>query len=252
MRNCPPEITEIVAETGLGEVVERYRQAVAMELSFAVTCGVLGVSGLVFGDEVGRAIGAGAGGLGVLFAVPAWRRSRCHLYLCTGGLLTTTGTTTVTRLLRWAEVAHVRVWTTRIYQLGPVEEFPRCVLELTDGTTLNLARPPYAGLGRLAGAVERAVTETTYPRRTAEIAETGTSVFGPITLSAAGVRDGRRFVAWSDVARVERGRVRLRIWNRAGRQVISRQVRTIPDLACLLRIASTTRGGTANPARALP
>ncbi|GAB3977720.1 hypothetical protein [Plantactinospora veratri] len=142
MRNCPPEIAEIVAETGLGEVVERYRLTVAMELSFAVTCGVLGGFGLLFGDDVGRAIGAGAAGLGVLFAVPAWRKSRRHLYLCTRGLLTTTGTTTVTRLLRWDEVAHVRVWVTRIYQLGPAEEFPRCVLELTDGTTLNLARPP--------------------------------------------------------------------------------------------------------------
>ncbi|MEJ3750493.1 DUF6585 family protein [Actinomycetes bacterium KLBMP 9797] len=243
MRKSPSEIVEIAAETGLGEVVDRYRQSVAIEMSFAVTCGALGLFALLFGDNVGKGIGAAASGLAVLFAVPAWLKSRKHLYLCAGGLLTTTGKTTVTSLLTWNDVAHIRIWTTRIYQLGPAEDMQRCVLELKNGKRLNLAKPPYAGGEHLAAAIEQRLATLSYPRRAAEIAETGATVFGPITVTAEGVRDGERFASWSDITRVERGRVRLRIWTGARRPAISRQVRKIPDVNVLMTIAS--RSGSA-------
>lgn len=237
VKSYPSEIITTVAERGLGEVTARHRLAVSIEVSFAVTCGALCLFGLLFGDDVGRGIGAGAGVLAVLFAVPAWRKAHRYLYLCSGGLLTATGTA-VTRLVHWDEVAHVRVWTTRVYQLGPYEEFSRCVLELTDGTTLNLHRPPYADLDKLGAAVERLVAQTSYPRRLAEIADHGATGFGPITVTAGGVRDGDRFAAWSDITGLERGRVRLRVYGRSGQPVVSRQVRTIPDVAVLVALVS--------------
>ncbi|MEV4630308.1 DUF6585 family protein [Micromonospora sp. NPDC049523] len=241
MRNQPSEITRIVADTGLGEVVARHRLSMATELSFAITYAVFAVFGLVFGDDLGKAMGAGVGVLAVVFAVPAWRKSRRLLYLCSGGLLTATGTT-VTQLLTWDDVAHLRVWNTRIYQLGPYEEFSRCVLTLTDGSTLNLSRPPYADIEQLAAAVEQRMTAVSHPRRTAEIAATGATAFGPITVTDSGIHDGERFASWSDITRVERGRVRLRVFTRPGRPVISRQVRTVPDVAVLVAIATERAG----------
>jgi len=238
VKDRPPEITKIAAETGLGEVVDRYRQAVVIEMSFVVTCGVLGLAGLLFGDDVGKAIGAAASGLAVLFSIPAWRKARKHLYLCSDGLLTTTGKTTVTSLLTWDDVAHIRVWTTRIYQLGPAEDFQRCVLALKNGKTMNLAKPPYARGERLAASVERRVAAMSYPRRTAEITETGATTFGPIAVTAECVRDGERLASWSGITRIERGRVRLRIWAGTGGPTISRQVRTIPDVAVLVALVS--------------
>ena len=235
------EIAQIAEETGLGEVIERYRQTVLLELSFAITCGALGLSGLLFGDDLGRGLGLAMLGLAGLFAVPAWMKSHRYLCLCTGGLLTTTAGTTVTRLVTWDDVAHIRVWTTRIYQLGSVDDVQRCVLELTGGTRLNLARPPYVRAEQLAATIEQRVVATLYPRREAELAETGMATFGPITVSADGVHDADRFAGWSTITRIERGRVRLRIWTDARRPVVSRRIRTIPDVAVLIRLVASAR-----------
>jgi hypothetical protein len=247
VKDCPPEITKIAAETGLGEIVDRYRQTVTMEISFVVTCGGLGLVGLLFGDNVGKAIGAASSGLALLFSIPAWLKARKHLYLCSDGLLTTTGQTTVTSLLAWDDVAHLRVWTIRIYQLGPFEDIQRCVLELKNGTRVNLTKPPYARGEHLAASVEQRVAAISYPHRTAEISETGATTFGPITVTAEGVRDGERLARWSDITRIKRGRVRLRIWTGAGGPAISRQVRTIPDVMALMTVVSRTVGRHRHP-----
>ncbi|SDM73973.1 DUF6585 family protein [Nonomuraea jiangxiensis] len=237
MQSYPPEIDQIAADAGLGKVVDRYRPSVAIEMSFVVTLACLGLAGLLIGDDLGKIIGAVASGLALLISLPTWLQARRKLYLCSDGLLTTTGKSTVRTLFTWEDVAHIRVWTTRLYQ-SPPDDLGRCVLVLKDGTKLNLARPPYAGGDQLIASVEEQMVATSHPRRSAEITATGASTFGPITVTTEGVRDGDRFASWSDITGVERGRVRLRIWTGAGRPAISRQVRTIPDVTVLVDLVS--------------
>jgi hypothetical protein len=241
MPDHPTELRRLVTATGLGEIVDRYRQDLRVEISVLVTFGAIGLAGVIFGDYVGRTIGAGILLIALLVAVPTWTKSRRLLYLCTGGLLTTRRRTVVTALLRWDDVAQIRVWTTRIYQAGPPEEFIRCVLELRDGRKLNLARPPYARAERLAALIEQRVTATIHARKIAELARTGAASFGPIVLTSGGIGDGRRFVGWPDVTRIERGRVRWRVWTGGPRATISRQVRRTHNLTVLLSLAEQLR-----------
>lgn len=239
MRNCPPQIATIADENGLGEVLARYRLSVLIESSFLVPLGALGFFGLLMGDDVGRGIGAVAAGLTVLLVVPTWRKVRHHLYLCANGIITTTAPTRVKQHFTWGDVAHIRVWATRIYQPDAIHTLPRCVLALNDGTTVKLTAPPYVRAEELTSAVEQLVSEVRYPRRLAEIGEAGGSTFGPITVTPLGLRDGDRFVGWSEITRVELARVRFRVWSGTGRPVISRQVRTIPDVSVFAKIVSS-------------
>lgn len=231
-----------VREFGLGGVLERYRQSIMIELSFAVTGLLIGTFALVAGDDVGRAIGGVFFALGLVTATAAWVKSRRHLYLCTGGLLTTDGSK-VTNAVAWDDVASIRVWVTRMYNLPP-EDLQRCVLHLRNGKRLNLARPPYAHAERLAERIEQQVVKLAYPRRLAELDETGVTEFGPISVTADGVCDRDRMAVWEEITGMRRGRVRLRVWAAAERRpVISRQVRTIPDVTVLTTfIEERTRG----------
>lgn len=238
MRGYPPKITEIADETGLGEVIDRFRQSVAAEASIVGALAVIGVPGLLIGDDVGKKIGAVASGLALLCLPSIWLKVRRRIYLCSNGLLLTTGKATLKCLLAWEDVAYIRMWTTRIYKLGASEDFERCVLMLENGIEVDLARPPYAKGEDLIAEVEHQMVKTSYPRITAEITETGASTFGPITVTTEGVCDGDRLARWSDITGIERGRVRLRIWTGFGRPVISRQVRTIPDITVLVTLVS--------------
>ncbi|MFI7532559.1 DUF6585 family protein [Streptosporangium sp. NPDC049376] len=238
MPDYPPKIIEIVDETGLGEIVDCFRQSVLAEAGIVVVLTLLGAPGILIGDDVGRAMGAVALGLALLCVPPLWLKARRRLYLCSNGLLLTTGDAVLKRLIAWEDVAYVRKWTTRVYQRGGSQDVERCILMLKNGGKLNLARPPYARDEELTAAIEHYMSEISYPRRAMEIAETGSSTFGPITVTAEGVRDGDRLVRWSEITGLERARVRLRIWTGFGRPAISRQVRTIPDVAVLVALVA--------------
>ncbi|GII65239.1 hypothetical protein Skr01_53240 [Sphaerisporangium krabiense] len=232
MPDHPEEITRVVAESGLGEIVGRYRQSVLGELIGLPFVAVLG-GGLMFGNVVGKTIGAAIFGLGVASCLAAWVKARRYLYLCSGGLLTTSNKVTVRTICAWTDVLYIRVWTLRTYSQYGTQDVPRCILMREDGTKVNLARPPYAKGRELIRAVEQLVTPTLYARRTAEIEETGATEFGPITVTAEGLRDGDRSVRWSDITGMELGRVRLRVWAGWGPPAISRQVRGIEDVRVL-------------------
>lgn len=236
MSDYPPEITEIVTETGLGTIVGRYRQLFAIEVSFAVGILAMALLFLVIGDGTGRGIGLVFLAVGVLFLIPSIRKARNYLYLCDNGLLIVTRGTVPTALATWREVAHLRTWTTRMYSGEGVQDLSRCILELRDGQKINLAKPPYANGAGIAEYVEECVTEVLLPRRAAKLARTGTAGFGPIKVTKTGVRDGEKFAAWSEITRVERSRVRLRIWTGDRAPTISRQVRTLPDVAVLMTL----------------
>ncbi|GII88332.1 hypothetical protein Ssi03_63220 [Sphaerisporangium siamense] len=238
MSDYPPKITRTAAESGLGEIVGRYRQSVLWELVYAVCFTVFGLICVLAGDEVGRWMGAVTLVLASPCYLTAWVKARRHLYLCSDGLLTTTAKTTVRIIRAWVDVVHLRVWTVRIYQQGGPQDIPRCVLVLEDGTKVNLARPPYAKSEELIMALEQRLAPTIHARRTAEIDEKGATEFGPITITVEGVRDGDRFVRWTDISQMERGRARLRIWSGWGRPVISRQLRRIPDVRVLMTLVA--------------
>ncbi|MFC6085984.1 DUF6585 family protein [Sphaerisporangium aureirubrum] len=238
MKDYPAVIKKMAGDAGLGEVVDRYRQSVLVEMELFFSFAGLGLVGLLFGDDVGRTIGAVFCGLASPWALIAWVRARMYLYLCSDGLLTTSSKTTLRILCAWEDVAYIRLWTTRIYQIGPFEDFQRCILVLEDGMKLDLGRPSYAKGEDLIAAVEERMAATIYPRRAAEISELGDADFDQIIVTADGIRDGDRFVSWSAITGMKRGRVRLRIWSGPGRPVISRKVKWIPDIKVLQTLIS--------------
>jgi hypothetical protein len=234
-----PKISAIAARAGLGEVVRRYRMALWLELTYLVTFSVIGLISLIVGYQTGRTIGVVALVLAAAIAVATWRKAHKFLYLCTDGLLTTVGRGPVVKArCRWDDVTRLRRWSTRIYnaggsEYGIYEQFPRCTVYAADETRIHLHRGPYHDAAELAALIEQRTAPVIHARRDHELATTGAATFGPLVLTREGVRAGQRFAAWSKITRAEFGRVRLRIWTGTTRPTISRQTRTIPDVAVL-------------------
>jgi hypothetical protein len=256
VKHNPRSIEQFAGKTGLGRVVDRHRMSVGLELAYLITFAGIGLTGLFVGDQVGRVIGAGALVLALIIGAVTWNKAHKVLYLCANGMLTTVRRTVITSWCTWDDVVHVWRWTTRLYSAGGSEygfydQVSRCTIEIADGRKLRLHRGPYLRIDEAAAYVERHVAPRIHSRRTAELAATGTTRFGPIELTTSGLRAGKRFAAWSDITRIEPRRVRLRIWTDTRRPTISRHVRTIPDLAVLMTMVADQRrqSDTATPDR---
>lgn len=238
----------------IGDVVGRYRMSLAIEISCLVTLTAFGLAALIFGDALGRGIGLVMLGLAAPVAITTWFKAQKHLYLGTEGLLMTVRGTVVKARCTWDDVAHTWTWVTRMVNQGGSEyglydDLGRFTVELRDGRKLRLHRGPFQNLDEIARYVQRQVVPRIERRRTKELDRTGLTQFGPIALTPRGLESGGTFAAWADITRVQCGRVRLKIWTAGSWPVISRQVRTIPDIAVLTTMVTAHRGTRAPGSR---
>ncbi|MEV4414499.1 DUF6585 family protein [Catellatospora sp. NPDC049609] len=229
---------EVAAETGLGEVVGRYRPAVGADVAIVVVVAFLGIMLIAAGGDAGAVVGAGVVvlALGALAAWVTWRKAGRWRYLYPGGSLTTDRTGAVTSLFTWHDVAHLRIWVRVVNLVSAYAEVPQCRVELRSGEVVDLAKPRYQDTPALIAYVEKSVAAAILPVKVDEAVRTGAATFGPLTLTGDGVRRGEQFVAWSAVTNVEAGKTHLKLWTDARRPALAERLRNIPDVAVLLHL----------------
>lgn len=234
----PLLVENTAAARDLGRVEARYRQNIIMDTSFAACFVVGGLIGL-FAAEGGALLAVLLLLVlpGVALSIATWRKFQRHIYVCADGLIRTDGPH-VREAFAWKDVAHVREWTTVMRTMEGAERFYRCKVLLADGRELNLAAPPYLDGEQMAATIAARVSATLYPVAVRRLAQEGRVEFGPLTVTREGLLDAGRVTRWADIGALEVGRVRLKVRDRAGHTVISRQVRPIPDLAVLLALTS--------------
>ncbi|MEU8076673.1 DUF6585 family protein [Catellatospora citrea] len=231
-------IEQAVAEAGLGEQHGRYRSAVAADIAIVVCCAMLGFVLLAAAGGAGAVVAMGLGvlALAAVGGLVTWRKANTWRHLYTGGTLTVGPRGTVTSLVTWHDVAHLRYWT-RVVNLGTAyTEVPQCRLDLTSGEVLDLAKPRYKEMSEIVSFIDANISAIKLPLKTEEFRETGAAVFGPITLAAEGVRWRESLVPWHAVTRVEVGKTRLKIWTDGRQPVVSQLLSAVPELTVLIHM----------------
>ncbi|MFC7243167.1 DUF6585 family protein [Catellatospora aurea] len=233
-------IEQAVAAAGLGELHGRYRPAVAAEIAIAACCATLGLVLLAAGAADGAgavvAIGVGVLALAAISGLVTWRKANTWRHLYTGGTLTVDPQGTVTSVVSWHDVAHLRYWT-RVTNLGTAYvEVPMCRLDLNNGEVVDLGKPRYKELPEIVSFVDANISAIKLPLKIEELRSTGSAAFGPITLAAEGVRWRESLVPWHAVTRVEAAKTRLKIWTDGSRPVVSQLLSAVPELTVLIHM----------------
>lgn len=231
-------IEQAVAEAGLGEQHGRYRPAVAADVAIVVCCAALGFILLAAASGAGAVVAMGLGvlALAAIGGLVTWRKANTWRHLYTGGTLTVGPRGTITSLVTWHDVAHLRYWT-RVVNLGTAyAEVPQCRLDLNNGEVVDLAKPRYQELPEIMSFVDANISAIKLPLKIEELRETGIAVFGPVTLAAEGVRWRESLVPWHAITRVEAGKTRLKIWADGRRPVVSQLLNAVPELTVLIHM----------------
>lgn len=233
-------IEQAVAEAGLGEQHGRYRPAVAAEIAIVVCFAALGLILLAAGvaDGAGAVVAMGLGVLAVaaIGGLVTWRKANTWRHLYTGGTLTVDPRGTVTSVVTWQDVAHLRYWT-RVTNLGTAyAEVPMCRLDLNNGEVVDLGKPRYKELPEIVSFLDANISAIKLPLKIEELRKTGAAVFGPITLTAEGVRWRESLVPWQAITRVEAAKTRLKIWTDGRGPVVSQLLSAVPELSVLMHM----------------
>ncbi|WP_155370746.1 DUF6585 family protein [Catellatospora vulcania] len=234
----PRSVEQAVAEADLGELHGRYRPAVGADIAIVVCCVALGLVLLAAAGAAGAVVAMGVGvlALGAVGAWVTWRKANTWRHLYTGGTLTVDHRGTVTSLVTWHDIAHVRYWT-RVVNLGTAyAEVPQCRLDLAGGEVVDLAKPRYQELPELVAFVDQQVSALVLPRRLDELRTTGVVTFGPVTLMDEGVRWRELLVPWGGITRIEFGKTRLKIWTGGRSPVVSQLLSALPDRTVLTHL----------------
>nr|MDT0660693.1 hypothetical protein [Micromonospora sp. DSM 115978] len=244
MASLPAPVSDAAERIGFGRVQRAFRPTYANSVVATVT--VLGF-GVVFGfvasaatgpvgPVIGAALAAGALLLALWGTVDTWRLTRRRFYLCAGGLIIAEHHDRIARTVAWDDVAEIWRYRLRWYTEGGATTMHRCRLRLTDGTRVNLEKPPLVDGEALGREVEQRSARVRLPQVLADLAATGRAEFGPVTVTQEGISAGHGRVLWSEVAMVGLSRTRLRIWNLAAEVPISVLVRRVPNLQILLTV----------------
>jgi hypothetical protein len=244
MPGIPPLLVAKAEEIGFGRVERAFRPTYSTNIISIVMFLGLGAVFLFAAFAVTEPTGillclafAAAALLLTAWAVlDTWRLIRRRFYLCEGGLLLAEHLDRLTRTVAWDEIAEVRRYYLRWYTGGGSQTMHRCRLRLTDGTKLNLEKPPLVDGQELCGEVERRSARARLPRMAAELESAGRLDFGPLTITPEGLYSVGGSAVWSDISLVRLRRVRLRVWTNDAEERISVLVRNVPDLLILLML----------------
>ncbi|MFI7079718.1 DUF6585 family protein [Micromonospora sp. NPDC049903] len=244
MSGLPDSIEDTAREIGFGRVERAFRPTYSLTITstlaflgfgvlfgFAMTAVTTTVGIVVMGGLTGAAmLGVGWG------AVDTWRLIQRRFYLCEGGLLAAEHHTRLTHAIAWTDIAEIWRYHLRFYSEGGATTMHRCRLRLTDGTRINLEKPPLVDGEELCEQVERRSASARLPQMLAELESAGRVEFGPLTVTPDGIASAGAYAAFSDIAVVRLRRVRLTISTRDGQKPVSVPVRRVPNLWMLLLI----------------
>ncbi|MER5458974.1 DUF6585 family protein [Micromonospora sp. NPDC002389] len=244
MSGLPASIEDTAEEIGFGQVERAFRPtyslSVSSTLSFLLLAVLFGIATTAVTATVGIVVLGGLTVAAVLLAgwgaVDTRRLIRRRFYLCDGGLLTAENHTRLTRVIAWTDIAEVWRYHLRMYSENGATTMHRCRLRLTDGTRVNLEKPPLVDGEELGEQVERRAASARLPQVLAELASAGRVEFGPLTVTPDGIASAGGYAAFSDIAVVRLRRVRLKIWTRDAAKPVSVLVRRVPNLWMLVLI----------------
>ncbi|WP_157240796.1 DUF6585 family protein [Catenuloplanes japonicus] len=249
MLPVPHSIITTAGTLGFGAVEHVCRQAWVP--TFSLSLSFFGGLGALFGwattlttETDGIVVGAISALCLLIATYGVWDSIRLRnrrFYLCAGGLLIADRVTELRRPIAWSEVAAVRRYYLATYSGNGQELHHRCRLRLTDGTRINLERPPLSDGEVLCAAVEARVAEALLPGVAGALGRGETVRFGPIVADQHGVAHGGTRLGWEEAAGVRVRRVRVRFFRRGGGQAFSARIRDVDNLAVLLAVAAQHR-----------
>ncbi|PZG01934.1 DUF6585 family protein [Micromonospora deserti] len=244
MLDTPRSVAEAAERIGFGRVERAFRPtysvniiSVTMFLGFGAA---FGVAASTITKPIGILLFAVLTTTALLLAVWAvldtWRLIRRRFYLCEGGLLTAEHLTRLTRMIAWDDIAEIRRYYLRWYTDNGPQTMHRCRLRLTDGTSLNLEKPPLVDGQDLCEEVERRSAKARMPHILHALEAAGRADFGAITITPDGVSSPGGYALWSDISLVRLRRTRLQVWTHDGRKPVSVLIRHVPNLLNVLMI----------------
>jgi hypothetical protein len=250
MPPVPHRIMETADQIGFGRVEQVCRQAwvptLWISLSFFGGLGALFAWAATLTTEPGgiAVLGGISLAASLLAGYGVWDSTRLagrRFYLCAGGLLIADSVTRLRRAIAWGEVDTIRRYRIATYSDTGQDLYHRCRLRLTDGTRVNLERPPLSDGEEFCAIVEARVAAARLPGVIGALTVGEAIPFGPITATRDGVAYRGTALGWDDIGGVRVRRLRVRFLRRDGKQAFRARVRDVDNLAVLLAVAAQHR-----------
>lgn len=239
-----------VASVQYGAPIGEYRGGIARVImgivgAFMVIIGILLVmpSSDATGDPTGPIISGilcFAVALGCFWAIFTWRGAHAQLFQ-QGFVISRAGKTTAAR---WEDVASVTQKVVRIRRYGiPVWTSYLYTLSLANGETIRVNNA-FGKTSQLGDAIQRMSANALLPRALAAFQSGQSLPFGKVSVSQAGISNGKETVPWSNIKQVtlQNGALIIR---RADKRLawVSTPVAKTPNIYVLLALVNHIQGG---------
>lgn len=174
------------------------------------------------------------------WTVFSWRGARAQLFE-RGFILSRAGKTMAAR---WDDIADVKQYVVRMrYYFIPVWTSYKYTLALTNGETFRINNG-FGKVAKLGDAMQRMSTNALLPRALAAYNSGATLPFGALSVSQAGISNGKETLPWGDLERVTFSNGKILIMRKGKRLhwAVS-YIRNTPNLYVLVGLVNHVQRG---------